>query len=232
VTAGLPRKPGETREDLLKKNAEILKSVSNAITQHAPGAVVIVVTNPLDVMTLYLLEATGFQHNRVFGMGITLDASRFANLISEELKIPVSSISPCVIGSHGEGMMPLARLTSVKGVAVDKIMDDKKISVLVERTLDRGKEIVGLFGSGSAFAAPSAAIAELVKAVIKDEKRILGVSAYLTGQYGIRDICIGVPCCIGKSGIERIVELDLNDQEKAELARAASKIQEQARTII
>jgi len=227
VTAGLARKPGMTREDLLNKNALILKDIGLSIKKLAPQSIVIVVTNPLDLMTLFMLKETGFTPNKVFGMGITLDAARFANLISQELNASVSDIIACVIGSHGEGMLPIPRLTTVKGIGLDELMDDKKIGSLVERTISRGKEIVELLGSGSAYFAPSAAIAEIVKAVAKDEKRTLGVSAYLNGEYGIKDMCIGVPCRLGKNGIEQIVQLDLNGPEKEAFQKSAAAIKQQ-----
>jgi malate dehydrogenase len=227
VTAGLSRKPGMTREDLLNKNALILKDIGLGIKKLAPQSIVIVVTNPLDLMTLFMLKETGFKPNKVFGMGITLDAARFANLISQELNASVGDIIACVIGSHGEGMIPVSRLTTVKGIGLDELMDDKKIGSLVEKTISRGKEIVELLGSGSAYFAPSAAIAEIVKVIAKDEKRTLGVSAYLNGEYGIKDICIGVPCRLGKNGIEQIIQLDLSDQEKEAFQKSAAAIKQQ-----
>jgi malate dehydrogenase len=227
VTAGLSRKPGMTREDLLNKNALILKDIGLGIKKLAPQSIVIVVTNPLDLMTLFMLKETGFKPNKVFGMGITLDAARFANLISQELNASVGDIIACVIGSHGEGMIPVSRLTTVKGIGLDELMDDKKIGSLVERTISRGKEIVELLGSGSAYFAPSAAIAEIVKVIAKDEKRTLGVSAYLNGEYGIKEICIGVPCRLGKNGIEQIIQLDLSDQEKGAFQKSAAAIKQQ-----
>ena len=231
LTAGLARRPGMTREDLLTKNAQILKDICLAIKKYAPESLVVVVTNPLDLMTLFMFKSTGFKANRVLGMGVTLDASRFANLISQDLNIPVTDISACVIGSHGEGMLPLPRFTTIKGVALDEIMDDSKIAGLTQRTVDRGKEIVSLLGSGSAYFAPSAAIAEITRALAKNEKRTLGVSAYLNGEYGLKDVCLGVPCRLGKDGIEQIIELDLNQQEKEALLKSASTIKEQYRAI-
>lgn len=231
VTAGLARQPGMTREDLLRKNAKILKDICLNIKKLAGDSIVIVVTNPLDLMTFFTLKTTGFAHRKVLGMGITLDAARFANLISQELKIAVNDISACVIGSHGEGMLPLPRFTTIKGVSLDEVMDDSKISQLLQRTIGRGKDIVSLLASGSAYFAPSAAITEIVRAIAKDEKRTLGVCAYLNGEYGIKDICIGVPCILGKRGIEKIIELDLNSEEKNEFIQAAAKLKEQYQNI-
>lgn len=224
VTAGLPRKPGMTREELLQKNAEILKDVALNVKKSAPECVLIIVTNPLDLMTYLALKLTGFKANKVLGMGVTLDAARFANLISEELKIPNTDVNATVISSHGEGMLPLPKHTTIKGVSLDEFIDENKAKELVKRTVLRGAEIVSLLGSGSAYFAPSAAIAELVEAIAKDQKKNLGVAAYLNGEYGIRDVCIGVVCRIGRQGIEKIVEIDLTDKEKEALVNSASGI--------
>ncbi|MFA5156332.1 MAG: malate dehydrogenase [Candidatus Omnitrophota bacterium] len=231
VTAGLARKPGMTREDLLNKNAQILKDVCLNIKSLSPQAIVIIVTNPLDLMTRLALQVTGFAPSKVFGMGITLDASRFANLISNELNIPVTEIEPCVIGSHGEGMMPLTRFTKVKGSSLDKIVGSDKARELAARTFDRGKEIVSLLGSGSAYFAPSAAIAELAGIIARGHSRVVGVSAYLNGEYGIKDVCIGSPCKLGKSGIEKVIELELNTEELSSLQACAAKLKEQYKEI-
>jgi malate dehydrogenase len=224
ITAGLARKPGMTREELLAKNAQILKEVCLNIKSKAAQAVVVVVTNPLDLMTYLALKATGFQKNRILGMGISLDASRFANLIAQELNLKPSDIEAIVIGAHGEGMLPLAKHTKIKGVSLDEFLSQDNVDNLVKRTVGRGAEIVSFLGSGSAFFAPSAAVAEVVKVIAKDEKKIIGVSAYLSGEYGIKDICIGVPCRLGKNGIENIIELDLSDSEKNALSLSGDSI--------
>jgi len=231
VTAGLARKPGMTREELRDKNAQILKEICLNIKELAADSKVILVTNPLDLLTQFAVKTTGFNPKKVFGMGATLDACRFANLISKELKIPHTDISACVIGSHGEGMLPLSRFTTVKGITLDEFLDEKRIHELTHRTIERGAQILSLLGSGSAFFAPSAAIAEIVRVVVKDQKRTLGVSAYLNGEYGIKDICIGVPCRLGKDGIEQIIELDLNKEEKALLLASATALKEQYQRI-
>lgn len=224
ITAGLARKPGMTREDLLNKNAQILKDVCLKIKKISPQSIVIVVTNPLDLMTYLALKTTGFKSNKVFGMGISLDTARFANLISQELNIPHTDIQAWVIGSHGEGMLPLPRFTTVKGLGLNALLEDEKIKIITKKTLDRGREIVSLLGSGSAYFAPSQAIATIVKIIIKDEKRMIGVSAYLNGEYGIKDTCIGVPCRMGKEGIEKIIEFDLNKEESSLFLQAAESI--------
>ncbi|MDI6605903.1 MAG: malate dehydrogenase [Candidatus Omnitrophota bacterium] len=231
VTAGLARKPGMAREELVSKNAAILKEVCLNIKELAPDVVVIIVTNPLDLMTYFALKVTGFEPNRVFGMGISLDASRFANLISKELNIPVTDIETNVIGSHGEGMLPLPGHTRIKGVKLDEFLDDKKIEELVKRTVERGAQILSLSGAGSAYFAPSAAITQIVRAVAKDEKRILGVSAYLNGEYELKDICLGVNCRLGKNGIEQIVELELTEEEKKKLRHSAESLRQLAKQL-
>jgi malate dehydrogenase len=224
ITAGFARKPGMSREELLAKNARILKDVCLNIKELAKSAIVIVVTNPLDIMTLYALSITGFKPGKLFGMGISLDAARFANLIAQELVLPSTDIEALVIGAHGEGMLPLPKFTKVKGVLLDEFIDDKKIESLVSRTIGRGAQIVADLGTGSAFFAPSAAIAAIVKAIVKDEKRTIGLCCYLNGEYGIKDTCIGVPCRIGKHGIEKVIELDLSQEEKARLIKSGDLV--------
>jgi len=224
ITAGEARKPGMTREDLVNKNAKILKDVCLKIKKISPQSILIVVTNPLDLMTYLALKITGFKPHKVLGMGISLDTARFANLISRELNIPNTDIEACVIGSHGEGMLPLPRFSNVKGMQINELLDDEKIKVITKKTVERGKEIVSLLGNGSAAFAPSQAIAMLVKIILKDEKRTIGVSAYLNGEYGLKDICIGVPCRLGKEGIEKIIEFDLNKEERLLFLQSAESI--------
>ncbi len=231
ITAGLARKPGMTREELLQKNSAILKEICLHIKKLAPDALVIVVTNPLDIMTNYALKITNFKPQRLFGMGISLDAARFANLIARELKVSVTDIEPWVIGSHGEGMLPLPRFTTVKGVNLDESVDAARLDDLAKRTVNRGAEIVSHLGSGSAFFAPSAAVAGLVRSIVKDEKRTIGVCAHLNGEYGIKDVCIGVPCTIGRGGIEEIIQFDLNENELKTLRASADSIKEMVKKI-
>jgi len=231
ITAGLARKPGMTREELLAKNAQILKDVCFNIKKLSPLAIVIVVTNPLDLMTYLALKVTGFAKNKVIGMGLGLDSARFANLISQQLKLNPTDIEAVVIGSHGEGMLPLAKHTKIKGVSLEEFMDKAAVESLVKRTVGRGAEIVSHLGSGSAYFAPSAAVTDMVKAIAKDEKRVLGACAYLSGEYGIKDACIGVPVRFGKNGIEDIVELDLSDHEKKALLNSAESIRKLAQNL-
>jgi len=228
VTAGLARTPGMSRQDLLLKNAQILRDVCLHIKAQASDAVVIVVTNPLDIMTLYALKITGFKPNKLFGMGPSLDSARFSNLIAQELTLAATDIEAVVIGVHGEGMLPLPRFTKVKGVSLDEFIDDKKIESLARRTINRGAEIVESLGTGSAFFAPSAAIAVIVKAIAKDEKRTICLCSYLNGEYGIKDTCLGVPCRLGKQGIEKVIELDLSQEEKSKLAKSGSLVAQAA----
>jgi malate dehydrogenase len=226
ITAGLARKPGMTREDLLNRNKEILKGICDVIKDRAQDAVVIVVTNPLDAMTYFVLKTLAFDKTKVFGMGLTLDSSRFINMISKELNISCLKVSASVLGSHGESMLPLPRFTIVNGKHLPDICDKAKIEELVGKTVDRGKEIVSLLGNGSAYFAPSAAITQLVRTVINDEKRILGVSCLLSGEYGVKGVCAGVPCFLGKNGIDKIIEIGLNEQEKAQFIRSCESIRE------
>ncbi|MBU0547151.1 MAG: malate dehydrogenase [Candidatus Omnitrophica bacterium] len=232
VTAGLARKPGMTREELLAKNAQILKDVCLNVKELAKDAIVVIVTNPLDIMTLYALKITGFKPQKLFGMGISLDVARFTNLVAQELGLLCTDIEALVIGGHGEGMMPLPGFTKVKGVALDEFMDEDKVSSLVSRTIGRGAEIVANLGTGSAFFAPSAAIAEIVRTIAKDEKRIIGLCSYLNGEYGINDTCTGVPCRLGKKGIEKVIELELSQDEKTKLHKSATLVAQAAAQLL
>ncbi len=221
ITAGLARKPDMTREDLLIKNAGIIKELAQDIKQLSPDAIIIVVTNPVDIMTYLTLKITGFKPCKVIGMGISLDTSRFINLIAEELKVDASEVEAMVIGSHGEGMLPLSRLVKVKDKRLDEIIDQTGINNIIKLTVNRGAQIVSLLGSGSAYVAPSAAIADLVKAILKDENRVIGVSCYCNGEYGLKDICIGLPCLLNRVGIKKIIDLELNPMERESLGNSS-----------
>lgn len=225
LTAGLPRKPGMSREDLLKKNAAIVKDIIDKIKGCQQDPILIMVTNPVDIMAYLAIKHTGFKPKRTIGFGASLDSSRFSNLISQELKINQREIQATVIGAHGEGMLPLPRFTKVKNKPLDKLLPKEKIEEVIKRTINRGAEIVSLYGQGSAYFAPSAALLEMVKAILL-KRKVLCASAYLQGVYGLSDICIGVPCVIGKHGIEKIIELDLNTQEKAAFEHSASLIRD------
>ncbi len=227
ITAGLTRRPGMSREELLYKNAEILKEICSKIKRLSPKGLVIIVTNPVDILTYLAIKVTGFPPNRIFGIGANLDSARFANLISKELNIPNVSIDALVVGGHGKNMLPLSRFTYIKGVLLSEFLQEDKIEELKQRTIQRGGQIVSLLGIGSAYFAPSAAIANVVKTILKDEKRTLPLSAYLKGEYGYSDICIGLPCRLGKDGIEKIIELELNKQEKDAFLKSVESIDKQ-----
>lgn len=227
ITAGSPRKPGMTREELIQRNSQIIKGVCQNIKRLSPESIIIVVTNPLDAMTYLVLKETGLPAHRVLGMGLTLDRARLGNLIAEALNVSITEIEPCIIGSHGEGMLPLTRFTKVKGLPIDTHLEPEKINEIFCRTVQRGAEIVSQLGNGSAYFAPSAAISELAAVIIRNEKRTLPVSVYLNGEYGLKELCIGLPCCLGKEGIERIIELELNEKEKLAFLKSAESIKKQ-----
>ncbi len=222
VTSGLPRKPGMTREDLLQQNAEIVGSVVQNVAQVAPNCILIVVSNPLDIMTYHAWKISGFPTERVVGQAGVLDSSRFRYFIADELDVSVEDISATVLGGHGDTMVPLPRYTTVAGISITELMDAPVIERLVERTRNGGAEIVNLLKTGSAFYAPAASVAQMVETIAKDKKRILPCSAYLTGQFGIHDVYIGVPVKLGAAGVEDILEIPLTDEEKQALTRSAN----------
>lgn len=224
ITAGFPRQPGMTREDLLNKNVQIIKDVALKIKSLNSKAVVIILTNPVDLMTQVFYKITNFDTKKIIGLGVSLDSARFANLISQELKVGVSKIDALVIGVHGKGMLPLARFTKVNGKALCDLLDEKKINDLTDATVERGATIVAHLGKGSAYFAPSAAISEMVKAIVSDEHRETVASVYLNGEYGLKDIFIGVPVKLGKSGIKNIIELKLSPQENDLFLKAAEEL--------
>lgn len=224
VTAGLPRKPGMSRDDLLDANAKIVKSVAENIKQQSPEAIAIVVSNPLDVMTYATLKVTGFSPERVFGMAGILDTARFRSFIALELGVSVRDVSAMVLGGHGDSMVPLARYTTVAGVPLPEIMNQETIDRLIQRTRDGGAEIVKHLKTGSAYYAPAAAVVEMVESVIKNKNRVLPCACYLTGQYGLEDVYIGVPAMLGSQGVVEIVELDLTAEEKAALNNSAQAV--------
>lgn len=231
VTAGLARKPGMTREDLLRNNYGIIREIGSNIKRLVPDSIVIAVSNPVDIMTYVLLKETGFDKRRVIGMGSSLDSSRFNNLISKKLDISSFRIKALVIGSHGEAMVPLSRFSFVKGRPLSKILNKEDIQRLVNLTKNRGAEIVSLYGLGSAYFAPSAAILEICRAIIKNENKAIPVSTYLEGEYGVSDICIGVPVKLNKNGIKKIIELDLDPQEKELFLQSAESLRDSINTI-
>ncbi|MFO8064233.1 MAG: malate dehydrogenase [Spirochaetota bacterium] len=230
-TAGIPRKPGMDRMDLLKTNVQIAKEAGQAIETYAPDAVVIVVANPLDVIAMTMLRETGFALKRVVGMAGILDSTRFRYFIAEKLNVLPSDVFAMVLGGHGDTMVPLPRYTSVGGFPLTELLSAEEIEQLVNRTRKGGGEIVGYLKKGSAFYAPGASVAKMVEAVVKDEKRIAAASAYLRGQYGHSDIFLGVPVLLGKNGVERILEVELSEDEQKALDESAAHVKEGVTTL-
>ncbi len=225
VTAGFPRTPGMTRDDLLSKNAEIVRSVVKKIITVAPDSILIIVTNPLDAMCHVAFEASGFDRKRIIGMAGVLDSARFRTFISMELNVSVENVQACVLGAHGDTMVPLPRYSTVAGVPITELLPADRIEALVERTRQGGTEIVNLLKTGGAYYAPSSAITEMVEAILKDKKKILPCVTYLQGEYGIHDIFVGVPVKLGSDGIEEIIELKLTKEENEALQNSAKAVQ-------
>jgi len=226
ITAGFPRKPGMSRMDLLGKNAAIMSDVIAQVSEGSPNAILIVVSNPLDEMTFLAAERSGFPRARVFGMAGILDSARLRYFIAEELGVSTTGVEAMTLGSHGEAMVALPRHATVNGKPLPELVDEQTLERLFQRTRDGGAEIVALLGTGSAYYAPSASVVAMVEAIAKDTKDVLPVCAWTTGEYGIRDVYVGVPARIGRGGVEEIVELDLNDDELARLRQAAEGIRE------
>jgi malate dehydrogenase len=226
VTAGLARKPGMTREDLLNKNAEIVGGVANEIVKYAPNSFVLIVSNPLDIMTYHAFKKTGFPKNRVFGQAGVLDSIRFRTFVAMELNVAVTETQAMVLGGHGDTMVPLPRYTTVAGIPISELIPAERIEAISARTRDGGGEIVKLLKSGSAYYAPAAATVDMVKAVFSDQKKVLPASAYLEGEYGLNDLYIGVPVVLGGGGVEKVIELKLSADEKAMLHKSAATYKE------
>lgn len=224
ITAGIPRKPGMSRDDLLTTNAGIVRSVSEQVKAMSPDAIVIVVSNPLDVMTYVAKETTGFPANRVFGMAGVLDTARYRTFIAERLNVSVEDIQALVLGGHGDTMVPLVRYTTISGIPLSQFLSQDEIDGLIERTRKGGAEIVAFLKEGSAYYAPSAAVAQMVEAVVLDKKRILPCAAWMEGQYGVSDTYLGVPCKLGRNGVEEIIEVELTDEERAALEKSAEHV--------
>ncbi len=226
LTAGIARKPGMSRDDLLSTNAKIMKSVTEQIARFSPDAVLIIVSNPLDAMCHVAYKASNFPRNRVIGMAGVLDSARFRAFISMELNVSVENTHAFVLGGHGDTMVPLPRYSTVSGIPVTELISKERIDVLIERTRKGGAEIVGLLKTGSAYYAPASAAVEMAEAVLKDKKKILPCAAYLEGEYGINDLFIGVPVKLGSNGIEEIIQIKLTDEENAALKRSADAVKE------
>src|SRR5918911_1704440 len=224
ITSGSPRKPGMSRDDLLKTNQNIVQSVTEEVVKHSPEAILVVVANPLDAMCHVAFEVSGFPRERVVGMAGVLDTARYRTFIAQELAVSVRDVFALVLGGHGDTMVPLPSMATVGGVAITDLLSQDRVEVIVERTRNGGAEIVGLPQSGSAFYAPSAAVVEMVDAILLDQKRILPCAAYLQGEYGIEDLFVGVPVKLGASGVEELVELDLRDDELEDLRNSAGAV--------
>lgn len=225
VTAGIPRKPGMSRDDLLTTNAGIMKAVVKEISTVAPNSILLIVSNPLDAMCHVALETSGFDKRRVIGMAGVLDSARFRAFIAMELNVSVENTHAFVLGAHGDTMVPLPRYSSVAGIPITELMSAERIEALVERTRKGGGEIVSLLKTGSAYYAPASAVTEMAEAILKDKKKILPCVAYLQGEYGINDLFIGVPVKLGSSGVEEIIEIRLTAQENEALQRSAKAVQ-------
>jgi malate dehydrogenase len=226
ITSGSPRKPGMSRNDLLKTNQTIVQSVTEEVIKHSPQTILLVVANPLDAMCHVAFEVSGFPRERVVGMAGILDTARYRTFIAQELKVSVRDVFALVLGGHGDTMVPLPSMATVGGVAITELLAQERVEAIVDRTRNGGAEIVELLQKGSAFYAPSAAIAEMVDSIVLDQKRILPCAAYLQGEYGIHDLFVGVPIKLGASGVEEIVELDLQDNELEDLRDSAGAVRE------
>jgi len=224
ITAGIARKPGMTREQLQDTNAGIVKSVTESVAAKSPKAILVVVSNPLDVMTYVAYRASRFEKHRVVGMAGILDTARYRTFIAMELGVSVEDIQALVLGGHGDSMVPLVRYTTIAGVPITEFLDQAAIDRLVKRTRDGGIEIVNYLKTGSAYYAPSAAAVEMVEAIVKDKKRILPCAAFLDGEFGLRDTYIGVPVKLGRKGIEKIIEVPLTSEEKSALTKSAEEV--------
>ena len=232
VTSGFPRQPGMSREDLIGKNADIVSQVGEGIREHAPDSVIVMVTNPLDLMTYHMQKITGFEHNRVVGQAGILDSARMTHFISEAVGCSNEDVQAMVLGGHGDTMVPLPRYTTVNGIPVTQLLGESEVNAICERTASGGGEIVKLLEKGSAFYAPGSAAAIMAEAILGDRKRVLPCSTYLNGEYGMEDIYIGVPVVLGKDGVERIIELELESHELDSLQGSGSFYKEQLASIL
>ena len=226
ITAGIARRPGMSRDDLLLTNMKITTSVTQEVVKYSPNCIIIAVTNPLDAMVQNVYETSGFPRNRVFGMAGVLDTARFRTFIAQELDVSVEDVQAYVLGGHGDDMVPLVRYTTVGGIPISDLMDEDDVQRLVARARQGGGEIVALLKQGSAYYAPSAAIAQMVEAVLLNKKRILPACAYLEGEYGINGLCVGVPVKLGANGLEQIIEIKLSPDEQTALKASAASVQE------
>jgi len=232
VTSGFPRQPGMTREDLIGKNADIVSQVGEGIRIHAPNAIVVMVTNPLDLMTYHMQKVTGFEHNRVVGQAGILDSARMTHFIAQAVGCSNEDVQAMVLGGHGDTMVPLPSYTTVNGIPVSQLLSDEEVEAICQRTASGGGEIVKLLERGSAFYAPGSAAAIMAEAILDDRKRVLPCSTYLSGEYGMEDIYIGVPVVLGSNGVERVIELELSEEELDSLQGSGSFYKEQLSEIL
>ena len=226
ITSGFPRKPGMTRDDLVKKNQEIVTEVTQQVVKFSPNCIIIMVTNPLDAMAQLALHVSGFPRNRVLGESGVLDTARFRTFIAQELNVSVRDVQAYVLGGHGDTMVPLARMCSVAGVPISQLLPAERIEQIVQRTRDGGAEIVNLLGTGSAYFAPSASVLQMVDSIMLDKKMIMPCAVYLQGEYGFQNIFVGVPVKLGAGGVEQVIEIELNEGERAQLQKSADAVKE------
>ena len=226
ITAGIARRPGMSRDDLLITNMNITTAVTEQVVKYSPNCIILAVTNPLDAMCQNIFEASGFPRNRVLGMAGVLDTARFRTFIAQELEVSVEDVQAYVLGGHGDDMVPLVRYTTVGGIPISELLPEEQVDALVQRTRQGGGEIVALLKAGSAYYAPSASIAQMVEAILLDKKRILPGCAYLEGEFGINGLCVGVPVKVGAGGMEQVIEIRLTPQEQAALNSSAASVQE------
>lgn len=231
ITSGLPRKPGMSRDDLVKTNSEIVRKVTNAVCEKSPNSIIIVVTNPLDVMAYVAYHASSFPRERIIGMAGILDSARYRTFIAEELSVSPASVHALVLGGHGDSMVPCKKYTTVSGVPVSALISEQRLDEIVKRTRDGGAEIVKLLKTGSAYYAPSAAAAEMVESIIKDQRKLLPCSVYCQGEYGIENTFIGVPIILGAEGMDKIVEVDLTKEESVALKISAGTVSKLCKNI-
>jgi len=226
ITAGFPRKPGMSRDDLLMANFEVIKTATEQVAKYSPNCIIIVVTNPLDAMAQAAFKVSKFSKNRVIGMAGVLDSARFRTFIAQELNVSVENVTAVVMGGHGDTMVPLTRLSNVSGIPLSELMDEATLAKIVDRTANGGAEIVKYLKTGSAYYAPSAAAVEMAESILKDKKKVLPCAAYLEGEYGINGLYVGVPVKLGARGIEKIYEIKLTEDEKAKLKKSADSVKE------
>lgn len=226
VTAGIARKPGMSRDDLVNTNANIMKSVAKNIKKYAPETFILVLSNPVDAMTYTIFKETGFPKERVIGQSGVLDTARFRTFVAQELNLSIKDITGFVLGGHGDDMVPLIRYSYAGGIPLEKLISEDRLDEIVERTRKGGGEIVGLLGNGSAYYAPAAALTEMLEAILKDQRRVLPAITYLDGEYGYSNLYLGVPVILGGNGIEKIIELDLTEEEKTALDKSVASVKE------